>query len=280
MKKLVLVLGLLAAVGCGRHHSDLGSQLSGRSDRAAWEEGQRLYKKKRYEDARAQFKRLVDSFPNSEFLPQARLALADTYFEQGGTANYVLAISEYRQFLSLYPSSAQSDYAQFRIAEASFKDRHGIERDQTPTRQALEEYQRLIDLRPESKLVPQAQARIAECRQALARADFLVGFFYQRTRQALRSATRRYEALLTEYPDYSQTDEVLYRLGECLLRTGRGAEAAPHLKRLITAFPDSVFAVPAKELLKEADAAAAATPAPSPTAPGSSGKAPDKSALK
>jgi outer membrane protein assembly factor BamD len=280
MKKLVLVIGLLAVVGCGRHHSDLGSQLSGRSDRAAWEEGQRLNKKKRYEDARAQFKRLVDSFPNSEFLPQARLALADTYFEQGGTAHYVLAISEYRQFLSLYPSSPQSDYAQFRIADAYFKDRHGIERDQTPTHQALDEYQRLIDLHPESKLVPQAHARIGECRQALARADFLVGYFYQRTRQALRSATRRYEALLTEYPDFSQTDEVLFRLGECLLRTGRGAEAAPHLQRLISAFPDSAFVPPARELLKQADTASAAVPAASPTAPAATEKADGKSALK
>jgi outer membrane protein assembly factor BamD len=286
MKKLALVaLGILTLVGCSsRHKHDMGSQLYGRSDRAAWDEGEKLVAKKRYADARVQFKRLVDGFPNSELLPQARLALADTYFEQGGSANYILAISEYRQFLTLYPSATQSDFAQFRIAESYFKDKHGIERDQTPTHQALDEYQRLVDLHPQSKYVEEAKARIAECRQSLARADFLVGYFYQHTRQAYRSASRRYESLLVDYPDYTHTDEVLYRLSECLLLSSRGAEAAPHLQRLIASYPDSPFVADAKELQKKADAAPrpAASPSAAPTtapiAPGEAKKG--TSALK
>jgi outer membrane protein assembly factor BamD len=283
MKKLALVLGILTVVGCsGRHKSDLGSQLAGRSDRAAWEEGQKLFGKKRYEDARIQFKRLVDGFPNSDLLPRARLALADCYFEQGGSGNYVLAISEYRQFLTLYPSASQSDYAQFRIAESYFKEKHGVERDQTPTRQAMEEFQRLLDLHPKSKYADPARARIAECRQGLARGDFLVGYFYQRTRQAFRSATRRYEALLAEYPDYTQIDEVLLRLSECLFLTGRNAEAAPYLQRLIASFPDSRFVSQAKELLPKASAKPGAPAPPAPPAPaGDTATPPEgKSALK
>jgi outer membrane protein assembly factor BamD len=262
-KRALLFLGILAVACGGRHHTDLGSQLYGRSDRTAFEEAQKLFGKRRYEDARQQFKRVVDGFPNSEYMPQARLGIADTYFQQGGTGNYVLAISEYRQFLTLYPSAPQSDYAQFQVAECYFKQRHGVERDQTPTRQSLEAFQKVIDLHPQSKYAEQARSRIAESRQTLARGDFLVGYFYQHARQAFRSATRRYEALLTEYPEYTQTDEVLYRLSECLLISGRKPEAAPHLQRLISSFPDSRFAAEAKSLLKQADAA---TPTPSPTA--------------
>jgi outer membrane protein assembly factor BamD len=268
MKKIALALGILTLVGCSsRHKQDMGSQLYGKSDRAAWEEGQKQYAKKRYADARTQFKRLVDGFPNSELLPQARLALADTYFEQGGSANYILAISEYRQFLTLYPSAAQSDYAQFRIAESYFKDKHGVERDQTPTHQALDEFQRVIEQHPQSKYAEQARGRVAECRQALARGDFLVGYFYQHTRQAYRAATRRYEAVLADYPDYAHTDEALYRLSECLLLSGRGTEAAPHLQRLIASYPDSPFVVEAKVLLQRSEAAPrpAASPAAAPT---------------
>ena len=64
--------------------------------------------------------------------------LADTYFEEGGIANYVLAVSSYREFLTLYPQHPKSDYAQFRAAESYFKQRNSPDRDQTATEQALE----------------------------------------------------------------------------------------------------------------------------------------------
>jgi outer membrane assembly lipoprotein YfiO len=144
----------------------------------------------------------------------------------------VLAVSAYREFLTLYPSHPRSDYAQFRAGESYFKQKNSSDRDQTATKQALEEYERLLDIYPQSTHVEETRSRIHTCRQTLARAHHQVGFFYQKTRKSWRSAIARYETILTDYPDYEKLDEVLFRISQCLSFAGRYAEARPYLQRL------------------------------------------------
>jgi outer membrane protein assembly factor BamD len=238
---------LLLLPACSSHQLDLEA-LSSASDEIVWEAGEKAVEKKDWESARQYFRRLIDAFPQSEHQPDARIALADSYFEEGGTASYVLAVSSYREFLTLYPQHPKSDYAQFRTGESYFEQKNTPDRDQTATQQALEEYQRLLDVYPQSQWVEKARERIRECRQTLARAHFGVGFFYQRTRQAWRSAIGRYETIVTDYPDFERFDEVLYRLAECLGNAGRYAEARPYLARLQSEFPQSSFIEAATKL--------------------------------
>jgi outer membrane protein assembly factor BamD len=238
---------LLALPACSSHQLNLEA-LSSASDQVIWEAGAKAVEKKDWDSARQYFRRLIDAFPQSEHQPDARIALADSYFEQGGTANYVLAVSSYREFLTLYPQHPKSDWAQFRVGESYFEQKNSPDRDQTATEQALEEYQRLLDVYPQSPWVEKARERIQECRQMLARAHFGVGFFYQRTRQAWRSAIGRYETIVNDYPDFERFDEVLFRLAECLGNAGRYAEARPYLARLQSEFPESSFIEPAKKL--------------------------------
>jgi outer membrane protein assembly factor BamD (BamD/ComL family) len=101
-----------------------------------------------------------------------------------------------------------------------------------------------------------------ELRQNLARAEFMAGYFYQRTRQACRAAIARYEGILSEYPDYKRLDDVLLRLAECLDLSGRPTEAQPHLARLLAEYPDSEHAEEARQLM-----AALATRAVTPPVP-------------
>jgi outer membrane protein assembly factor BamD len=264
----------LLAGGCasGGGPADLAT-LTSNSDQVIHQAGEEELKKRHYEAARQHFKRIIEAFPQSEYGPAARLAIGDAYFQEGGTGNYILAIGAYREFLTLYPSHPKSDYAQIQVAECYFKQRNGPDRDQTPTQNALEEFQRFVDLFPDSPLVEVAQARITECRQSLARAEFLAGYFYQRTRRAYRSAILRYQALLADYSDYRRTDEVLFRLGECLILVGRAAEALPPLARLLEEYPESKFANDARELMETARVPSA-PPAPAPQ-PAPSAAAPD-----
>jgi outer membrane protein assembly factor BamD len=258
LKRLIAAALLLLIGGCAGHKLDLEA-LSSPSEQIVWEAGQKAAAKKDWTNARQYFKRIVDSFPQSAHQADARLALADSYFDEGGTGNYVLAVSSYREFLTLYPSHPKSDYAQFRAAESYFKQRNSPERDQTATTQALDEYQRLLDVYPQSSYVETARARIHDCRQTLARAEFNVGAFYQRTRQAWRAAIARYEGILSDYPDFERVDEVLYRLSVCLAAAGRYAEARPRVGQLLSEFPKSPFVEPAKKL--EATFPPAGTPA-------------------
>jgi len=265
MKARCAVLAGLLAAGCAHSGQPDLATLTSNSDQVIWEAGQKAFKKHDWEAARQHFKRIIEAFPQSEFGPGARIALGDIYFQEGGTANYIMAIGAYREFLTLYPSHPKSDYAQLQVAESYYKQRNGPDRDQTHTQHALEEYQRLLDLFPSSPLAETARARIVECRQSLARAEYLAGYFYQRTRQAHRAAITRYEALLKEYPDYARTDEVLFRLAECLTLAGRGPEALPHLARLLKDYPRSEYTDEARSLMETAARnPPAAVPAPSP----------------
>jgi outer membrane protein assembly factor BamD len=260
-RRLAIVLALAVLPACAGHQLDIET-LSSTSDETVWNAGVKAQSKKDWESARKYFRRLIDAFPQSVHQPDARIALADTYFAEGGTGNYVLAVSSYREFLTLYPQHARSDYAQYQAAEAYYKQKNSPDRDQTATRQALEEYERLLDAYPQSGWIEKARERIHDCRQALARAHYQVGYFYQKTRKSWRSAIGRYQTILTDYPDYERVDEVLFRLAQCLSFAGRYAEARPQIARLRTDFPDSAFVAPANAL--EASFPPSATPAPEP----------------
>ncbi|HLA79948.1 MAG TPA: outer membrane protein assembly factor BamD [Vicinamibacteria bacterium] len=269
-KRILTVIGLLLAAACAHRGQPDIATLSSNSDQVIWEAGQKALKKKQWESARQHLRRIIDGFPQSEYGPGARLALGKSYLDEGGTANAILAASAYRDFLTLYPSHPQSDHAQFQVGEAFFKQKNGPDRDQTPIQQALEEYQKLLELHPGSAHAEKARGRLRECRESLARSEFMVGHFYQRTRQAHRAAIARYEGILRDYPDYSNLAEVLFRLAEALHLADRSAEALPHLARIGEEYPKSPFAAQARTLTATISARRPAlgpdSPSPSPSA--------------
>jgi len=275
--------GALFLASCGGTRPDIAT-LASNSDQVIWEAGQKAAEKKQWETARQHFKRIIEGFPQSQVGPQARLALADSYFEEGGTGNYILAVSAYREFLTFFPTHARSDYAQFQVAESFWRQKNGPDRDQTATEEALGEFQKVLELYPDSPKAEETRERIKACRQSLAQAEFGAGQFYQKTRQACRAAITRYEGILNDYPDYSGLDLVLFRLSQCLCQSGRGVEAQPHLAKLQSEYPDSPLAGEAKSFTCDTpvlppppspspspapatEAAASPTPTPTPTPP-------------
>jgi outer membrane protein assembly factor BamD len=256
-----IAAALLFTAGCGGTRPDIAT-LASNSDQVIWEAGQKAAEKKQWESARQHFKRIIEGFPQSQVGPQARLALGDSYFQEGGTGNYILAISAYREFLTFYPTHARSDYAQFQVGESFWRQKNGPDRDQTATEQALAEFQKVLELYPDSPKAEETRGRIKQCRQSLARAEFLAGSFYQKTRQACRASIVRFEGILNDYPDYEGLDEVMFRLSECLCQSGRGAEAQPHLAKLQAEYPNSPFAADARSFTCQTPVQ---PPPPSPT---------------
>jgi outer membrane protein assembly factor BamD len=268
-----LLAGLIAlgvTAGCATSDVDL-EKLSSPSDQVVWEAGLAAVEEEAWEPARQYFRRIIDAFPQSRYQPQARIALADAYLAQGGPGNAILAVSQFRDFLNLYPSAEKADYAQFQSAEAYFSQKNAPDRDQTSTLQALEEFTRLLDVYPDSPFIEPARVRIRECRQTLALSQFQVGYFYAKTRKAWRASISRYEKILRDYPDFDDLEEVLFRLGEAQAAAARFAEARPTFARLKQEYPKSKWLGRADEILAkmpemaapiEDVAAPAAEPAP------------------
>jgi outer membrane protein assembly factor BamD len=283
MKRSLVLLLVVGASGCASgRQADVATLASG-SDQVVWEAAQKSVEKKEWEPARQYFKRIIDGFPQSEYGPAARLGLADSHFTEGGAANYILATSEYRDFVTLYPSHPRSDYAQFQVGECFFRQKNSADRDQTSTTKALAEYERLLEAYPTSQYAEETRARIGACRQNLARADFMAGYFYQRTRKAYRAAASRYQSVLNDYPDFDSIDEVLFRSGQVLYLSGRVSEALPNLSKLLEVYPASQWADDARQLMAEIaknhptnipPAVAHPEPAPSPGTPAAPGPEP------
>ncbi len=271
--RLTLAVTLVAcSLGCGRQDVDIAT-LASNSDQVIWEAGQKALKGKQWDVARQHFRRIIDGFPQSPLVPQARLAMGDAYYIEGGAANYTMAAGQYREFLTVFPSHPRGDYAQLQIGETFFNQKNSPDRDQTQVAQALDEYLAFLDRYPESPLAGTARERVKACRGSLARSEFAVAYFYQKSRRAYRAAIPRYENIVKNYPDFDKTDETLLRLGQCLAFSGRTAEAAPVLARLLDEYPESPFVKEARALMEqEAPRATPAAmpevmPAATPTAP-------------
>src|SRR5580698_10438972 len=66
--------------------------------------------KRHYIEERLSLQTLINTYPDSEYLAKAKLAVADSYYLEGGTSNYTEAISEYKSFIVFFPFLDEASY--------------------------------------------------------------------------------------------------------------------------------------------------------------------------
>ena len=57
----------------------------------------------RYTIGRLALQTLINTYPDSEYLAKAKLAIADSYYKEGGTAGLKQSIVEYKDFITFFP---------------------------------------------------------------------------------------------------------------------------------------------------------------------------------
>ncbi len=219
------------------------------SDEALFKAGQ-SYIKKDPEKALLYFRQVIDSFPKSFYAQRAKLAIADSYFQKKDEGSMILAASEYREFIALYPYSPSASYAQYQIGMASFKNALKPGRDQTKTTQALAEFKKVVTNYPLSEEAKLAQEKINECEERLATQEFLIAVFYYKS-YALKASTSRLSEILTNYPTFSRMDEVYFYLADSYYKWRKTAESVPYFTKLVSDYPTSIYAKKAQERLRE-----------------------------
>jgi outer membrane protein assembly factor BamD len=221
-------------------------------DRFLFDRGTEALNKKKWLTAREFFKQVVETYTASPFRPDAKLGIGDTYLGEGTAEALVLAINEFREFLSFYPTNARADYAQYKVGLAHFRQMRDPQRDQTETREAVKELQMFLDRYPGSSLLPEVQQKLREARDRLSESDYLVGFFYFRQRW-YQGAIYRFKDVLKQDPGFTGRDAVFYHLGESLLlmKQKREAEALPYFERLIQEFEKSEYLPEAQKRIDE-----------------------------
>jgi outer membrane protein assembly factor BamD len=214
----VLFLGLLlilTVVACTNKKSanPLANVGSKQPDKVLFDRAMDAMKHNRFDVSRMTLQTLINTYPDSEFIARAKLAVADSWYAEGGSTAMQQAEIEYKDFRTFFPNMPEAAEAQLKVANIHYQEMEKADRDFTHAMRAEEEYRSLIQEYPDSKLVPEAKQRLREVQEVLAQREFNIGRFYY-LRLAYPAAIARLKTLVDRYPLYSGADEALYLLGQ------------------------------------------------------------------
>src|SRR5579864_605070 len=218
----VLAGAVLASSGC--HHkvqNPLANIDSKQPDKSLFDRSMDSMKKAHYQEARTLLETLINTYPDSEYIARAKLALGDAWYNEGGKAAWQQAESEYKDFQTFFPNLPEASEAQLKIATMHYREMEKPDRDYTEAQRAADEYKQLIQTYPDSPLVPQAKQKLREVQEILAERQYRIAHFYY-LRDNLAASQARLQSLTDSYPLYSQSDEALFELGSLYEREAAG----------------------------------------------------------
>src|SRR5215510_10484933 len=234
LSSLLLLALLLGGCSAGGWFVDLFKQrptpLQPASDLYA--AGEAEMNKKRYEEARLQFRKVVERHPQSTYAPKAKFLIGEAYYREG---EFDKAIKEFEGFLAFFPRHEISDLAQYRLAMSYYDQMKPVEQDQSITARAIDQFKKLVREYPDSRYASDALAKIDVCRGRLAQKELWVASYYLNQGNAA-AARQRLEGVLKDYPRTLVIPEALYRLGEVYVIDGRTQEAHDAFRRCATEY--------------------------------------------
>lgn len=250
-------LALATAAGCVTDGARVVPGGTLEPDKFLFDKGNAALAAKKWLNAREYFKQVVETYSGSTYRPDAKLAIGDTYLGEGTSEALVLAINEFTEFLSFYPTNHRADYAQYKLGLAHFRQMRKPERDQTETREAIAQFRTFMARYPNSELMPEVQSKMREARDRLSESDYLIGYFYFRQRW-YPGAIDRFQSVLKDDPEFTRRDAVFFHLAESFMRIKREAEALPYYERLLDQFQESEYLDDTRKRAAEAKATMAA----------------------
>ena len=247
-------------------------------DKVLFDRAMDAMKHNKYDVARLSLQTLINTYPDSEYIARAKLAIGDSWYKEGGSAAMAQAESEYKDFITFFPNMPEAAEAQLKIANIHYKEMEKADRDPTHARRAEEEYRQLILQFPDSPLLPQAKQRLLEVQEVLADREYMIGHFYF-LRESYPAAIARLKSVADTYPLYSGADQALFELGTAyekevelirrskLPETAKGALIKQYTDGAIAAYDRIVTRYPLEDRAPDAKKRLAAMkqPVPQPT---------------
>jgi outer membrane protein assembly factor BamD len=205
-------------------------------------------KRGRYTTGRLALQTLINTYPDSEYLAKAKLAIANSYYKEGGTAGLKQSIVECKDFITFFPFLDEAADCQSQIAMAHYRQMEKPDRDHAEAVQAEAEFQTFLEKYPNSPLVPQAEQHLREVQEVLAEGNFRVASFYY-LRSAYRASGARLIELTNRYPLYSHADQANWMLGQIYEKGEHNEIAAKYYSRIVKDYPLSSLSGDAKNKL-------------------------------
>ncbi|HEV2348835.1 MAG TPA: outer membrane protein assembly factor BamD [Terriglobia bacterium] len=248
-------VGMMGLTGCGlmnRHKGNYNlpgpTAAADQPDKILYERASNEIAHGRFDVGRLTLQALLNTYPDSEFLSKAKLAIADSYYNEGGVSGLTQAEAEYKDFITFFPTAPEAPEAQFRAGMAHFRMMGKPDRDRTEARLAEAEFKEFLMKYPDSKVMPRVKGRLREVQEVLGESDYRIAEFYY-LKEANRAARSRFQEIADNYPNYSRADSALWYLGQTLERMKTPKDAAGYYSELITDHPLSPLVPDAKERL-------------------------------
>ena len=252
-KKKGKLFGLLG--GGEDKYADLtGAAVAGR-DRVLFEEATKEVRKGHHDTGRLLFSTIINTYPDSPFLPLAKLAIADSFFLEGTTSSLIQAAQAYQDWLTFFPTDPLADDASLKVAEAEMRQMGLSDRDISHARKAEQRLKVLLQQYPNSPLRPVVEAHLQQVQENLGMHNLQIARFYYDVKYStgkggLKGAQSRLKEIVDKYPCFSYNDEVFFRLASTYQAEEEPDEAARYYQKLVSEFPESEYIDKAKDQLK------------------------------
>ncbi len=151
---------------------------AGLPDKVLYDKALDATKRGHFDVARLDLQTLLNTYPDSQYQLKAKLAIADSWFKEGGTAALTQAEQEYKDFETFFPNAPEAAEAQMRVGDIYFREMDKPDRDYSKVIHAEEEYRLMLQQYPESSLVPQAKQRLREVQEVMATREAAIAAFY------------------------------------------------------------------------------------------------------
>lgn len=221
--------------GCGGKKMSAKAPANGNvePDKILYDRALNDYQHGRFTEARLSLQTLINSYPDSEYLAKAKLAVADSYYKEGGVEGLTQAVAEYKDYITFFPFLDDAAYAQLQVGMAHYRMMGKADRDSTQANLAEQELQTFLLKYPKSPLIGEAAQRLREVQEVLGQADFDVAHFYY-VKGDYRASAVRLGEVVGRYPLFSQSDRALWMLGDIYRRASRGSKNEQDRARLRT----------------------------------------------
>jgi len=237
-----LVLAPLLALGSAgclvQHHvntNPLAQVKSDQPDKTLFDIAMADLDKNKYTVARLNLETLLNTYPDSEYLARAKMAIADSWFREGGIEGMAQAEAQYKDFITFFPAMKEASEAQLKVAEIHYRQLQKPDRDPTQAISAQAELRTFLINYPDSPLRPQALQMLRDTQEVLAEGQYRIAQFYlERARVGVyndyRAAQSRLEETLSRYPLYSRGDIALDELANSFVTTSQLYSGAAHIE--------------------------------------------------
>lgn len=246
---LVLAVGLS---GCGSKDKvkNENAPIPGR-DKEIYEQASVKARKGRYDEARLLYNVVISTYPDSEYLPLAKLAIADSFYLEGGTSNLEQAIGGYKDFAQYFPTHPRICDVKHKIAHSLMRQMGAYNRDASKARQAEFQLKAALQSCQMSAFKPQIESDLKDVQQALGLHELDIARFYINNRQAYKAGESRLRDIIVQYPFFSYYDESLYLLGVTLIEQEQPEEASEYFTKLVRDYPNSEFSKKGRDYLEK-----------------------------